>query len=64
MSITEQFDNPKAKHRVVYGVMGLAGVVFVSTLVLPVSERTAQFIATLSFGLMSGLWLAHLVYSV
>jgi hypothetical protein len=64
MSVTEQFSDPKTKRRVVYGVMSLAGIVFVSTLVLPVSEPTAQFLATLSFGLMSGLWLAHLVYSV
>jgi hypothetical protein len=64
MSITEQSHDSKTKHRVVYGAIVLTGIVFVSTLVLPVPETTAQFLAVLSFGLMSGLWLAHLVYSI
>lgn len=64
MSIQQRFDDPQNKRRVVYGVMGVAGLVFLSTLVLPVSETTAQFLATLSFGVMSGLWLAHLIYSI
>lgn len=64
MSRAERFDDPRSKQLIVYGAMGLAAVVFVSTLFLPVARPTAQFIAVLSFGLMSGLWLGHLIHSV
>jgi hypothetical protein len=53
-----------AKRRVVYAGMVLAGIVFVSTLILPVSTAVSQLIAALSFGVMAGLWLGHLVYSL
>ncbi|MFC6733440.1 hypothetical protein [Haladaptatus sp. DYSN1] len=54
----------QTKRRLVYGAMVLAGILFVSTLVLPVPQATAQLIAALAFGVMSGLWLAHLLYSL
>ena len=53
----------QGKQRLIYGAMVLAGGVFVSTLFLPIDQSSAQFIAALSFGLMSGLWLSHLVHS-
>jgi hypothetical protein len=64
MSDEEPLLTAQGKHRLVYGAMVLAGCVFISTLVLPVAESTAQLLAALAFGLMSGLWLSHLVYSV
>lgn len=50
--------------RILYAGMVLAGLVFVSSLVLPVAAPVARTVATLSFGVMSGLWLAHLAYEV
>lgn len=64
MSVAERFSDPQRKRRVLYAVMGLLGAVFLSTLVLPVDETTARFLGTLSFGVMSGIWLAHLLYSI
>jgi hypothetical protein len=64
MSAEEPLLTPQGKDRLVYGAMVLAGGVFVSTLVLPVGDSVAQLLAALAFGLMSGLWLSHLVYSV
>lgn len=54
----------ETKRRVMYVAMGLAGLVFVSTVILPVSTSTAQLLAVLSFGLMSGLWLGYLMCSL
>ena len=54
----------RTKGRLIYAALLVAGGVFVLSLALPVSEGTAQFVAALSFGLMSGLWLGHLVHSV
>jgi hypothetical protein len=54
----------RTKGRLIYAALVATGGVFVLSLVLPVSDATAQFVATLSFGLMSGLWLSHLVHSV
>ena len=56
--------DPDTKRRVMYAGMVIAGIVFVSTLFLPVSAGVAQLIAALSFGVMSGLWLGQLVYSI
>lgn len=53
-----------AKRRLVYAGMMLAGVLFVSTLWLPVSTVVSQLVAALAFGVMSGLWLGHLVHSL
>ena len=64
MSLASRVADREAKRRVMYAAMGVAGLVFVSTLVLPVSTQAAQFVAALSFGVMSGLWLGHLVYSI
>jgi hypothetical protein len=64
MSAEEPLLTPQGKDRLVYAAMVLAGGVFVSTLVLPVGDSIAQLLAALAFGLMSGLWLSHLVYSV
>ncbi len=64
MSVTSRLAETDTKRRVVYAGMGLAGLVFVSTLVLPVSRPVAQLIAALSFGVMAGLWLGYLVYSI
>lgn len=64
MSAEEPLLTAQGKDRVVYAAMVLAGGVFVSTLVLPVGDSVAQLVAALAFGLMSGLWLSHLVYSV
>ena len=50
--------------RTLYAGMVLAGAVFVSSLVLPVAPAASRVVATLSFGVMSGLWLAHLAYEV
>lgn len=49
---------------VLYAGMVVAGLVFVSSLVLPLSPEASGTVATLSFGVMSGLWLAHLAYEV
>lgn len=48
--------------RILYVGMVLMGIVFVSTPVLPVSAGVGRTLSTLAFGLMSGLWLAHLFY--
>lgn len=64
MSVEIKSPTPVTKQRIVYGIMVLMGLIFISTLMLPVSEATARFIAALSFGVMSGLWLSHLVYSL
>jgi hypothetical protein len=63
-SATAEQDEAAFKRRLVYVVMGLAGIGFVSTPFLPVSESTAQFVAVLLFGIMSGLWLGNLIRSV
>ena len=64
MATVEALGDPRVKTRVMYGGMVLAGLVFVSTLVLPVSIPVAQLVAALSFGVMSGLWLGQLVHSL
>jgi len=64
MSIASRLAGRETKRRVVYAGMVLAGLVFVSTLALPVSTPVAQLVAVFSFGVMSGLWLGHLVYSI
>jgi len=64
MSIATRLSEWETKRRFVYAGMTLAGLLFVSTLVLPVSPPIAQLIAVFSFGVMSGLWLGHLVYSI
>lgn len=53
----------KTKSRIVYGLMITIGIFFILTPVLPVSTITAQFLATLLFGVMTGLWVSHLVYN-
>lgn len=53
----------RTKQRIVYAALLVFGGVFVLSLFLPVSESTARFVATLSFGIMSGMWICHLVYS-
>ena len=64
MSLAERLSDEGTKRRVMYGLMVLVGLAFVSTLVLPVSVEVRRFVAALSFGVMSGLWLGHLVYSL
>lgn len=64
MSVEGRLQGAQSKRRILYGGMFVAGVIFISTLVLPVSEPVAQLLAVLSFGVMSGLWLGHLVYSL
>ena len=64
MAVAERMADPATKRRVMYAGMVVAGLVFVSTLVLPVSPADARLVAALSFGVMSGLWLGHLVYSI
>lgn len=54
----------ETKRLVLYAGMAVAGLVFVSTLFLPVSNSVAQLIAALAFGVMSGLWLGYLVCSL
>ena len=56
--------NRRTKRRVMYGGMVVAGAVFVSTVALPISGSTAGLVAMLAFGVMSGLWLGQLVYSL
>lgn len=63
MATADLTDRP-TKRRILYTAMLLTGAIFVSTLVLPVGESIAQVLAVLSFGVMSGLWLGHLVYSL
>lgn len=53
-----------AAGRAVYTGMVIVGILFVSTLVLPVTDPVARTVATVAFGLMSGLWLATLLYEV
>lgn len=64
MSVASELEVPRDKRRILYGAMFLVGALFVSTMILPVSESIAQLLAVLSFGVMSGLWIAHLVYSL
>lgn len=64
MSLAEGLGAPAAKRRVLYGAMLLVGAVFVATLALPVDAATRQLLAVLTFGVMSGLWLGHLVHSL
>lgn len=52
------------KRRVLYAAMILLGLVFVTTPVLPVTTDVAQLLAVLLFGVMSGLWLGLLVWSL
>jgi hypothetical protein len=56
-------DDDEFKRRLVYLVMGVSGLGFVSTPFLPVAASTAQFLAVLLFGFMSGLWICHLIRS-
>lgn len=64
MSVASRLADREAKRTVMYAAMVLAGLVFVSTLVLPLPAATNQLVAALAFGVMSGLWLGHLVYSI
>lgn len=64
MSVAARLADPETKRRVMYAGMVIAGLVFVSTLFLPVSTTIAQLVAVLAFGVMAGLWLGHLVYSI
>ena len=64
MSLADAVGSRWSKRRLVYALMVILGAVFVSTTVLPVAEPIAQLLAVLTFGVMSGLWLAHLVYSL
>lgn len=52
------------KEKTLYLLMGVAGVAFISTLILPVETEIAQFLAVLFFGIMTGLWLSHLIYNI
>lgn len=52
------------KRRVLYGAMVLLGLGFVATPVLPVATGVAQLLSVLLFGVMSGLWLGLLVWSL
>ena len=53
-----------SKRRILYAAMVVVGVGFVTTPVLPVPIGTAQILAALLFGVMSGLWLGLLVWSL
>lgn len=64
MSIATRLADRRTKRRVMYAGMVIAGLVFVSTLVLPLSTTVARLVAALAFGVMAGLWLGHLVYSI
>lgn len=64
MSVASRLADPATKRRVLYAGMVIAGLVFVSTLFLPVSPAVARLVAALSFGVMAGLWLGHLVHSI
>lgn len=64
MSVADRLADRETKRRVMYAGMALAGFVFVSTLFLPVSPAVAQLVAALAFGVMAGLWLGQLVYSI
>ena len=64
MSTQTRLADESTKRRVMYGGMVAAGIVFVSTLVLPVSPAVGQLIAALAFGVMAGLWIGQLVYSI
>ena len=57
-------DDEATKRRILYAAMVALGVVFISTPVLPVSTGVAQLVAALVFGVMSGLWLGLLVWSL
>lgn len=52
------------KRRLLYGAMGLLGIGFVAAPMLPVATGVAQLLAVLLFGVMSGLWLGLLVWSL
>ena len=64
MAATRSRPTDRQKRRLLYGAMVVMGAVFVSTLALPVADATAQLVAVLAFGTMSGLWLGHLVHSL
>ena len=64
MGVSSRLADAETKRRVMYAGMVVAGLVFVSTLVLPVSPEVGRVVAALSFGVMSGLWLGQLVYSI
>lgn len=64
MTVADRLSDQGTKRRVMYGGMVIAGIVFVSTIALPVSPPVAQLVAALSFGVMAGLWLGQLVYSI
>ena len=64
MSVTSRLSDPRTKRRVMYAGMVIAGLVFVSSLFLPISATAAELVAALAFGVMAGLWLGHLVYSI
>lgn len=64
MSSTMRIGERTVETRTLYAGMVLAGLVFVSSLLLPVSTAVSRVVATLAFGVMSGLWLAHLAYEV
>lgn len=64
MGVTSRLTDRETKRRVMYAGMVIAGLVFVSTLVLPVSPEVGRLLAALSFGVMSGLWLGQLLYSI
>lgn len=53
-----------SKRQILYAAMVLVGIGFVTTPVLPVAIGTAQVLAALLFGVMSGLWLGLLVWSL
>lgn len=64
MSVATRLADPATKRSVMYAGMVVAGLVFISTLFLPLSPAVARLVAALSFGVMAGLWLGHLVYSI
>ena len=64
MATRSRLADVETKRRVMYAGMVIAGIVFVSTLILPVTPAVGQLLAALSFGVMAGLWIGQLVYSI
>ncbi len=64
MSTVETVGGSWSKRRILYTLMVALGAVFVSTAVLPLESAISQLVAVLAFGVMTGLWLAHLIYSL
>lgn len=64
MAVVRPLQDARTKRLLLYGAMVVAGAIMVSTVIAPLPTAVAQLVAALSFGVMSGLWLGHLVHSL